>query len=39
VWEHAYYLDYQDRREDFLKAVCEKLLNWDFARQNFERSG
>jgi len=39
VWEHAYYLDYQDRREDFLKAVCDKLLNWDFARQNFERTG
>jgi Fe-Mn family superoxide dismutase len=39
VWEHAYYLDYQDRREEFLKAVSAKLLNWDFARQNFERSG
>jgi Fe-Mn family superoxide dismutase len=39
VWEHAYYLDYQDRRADFLKQVSEKLLNWDFARQNFERAG
>jgi Fe-Mn family superoxide dismutase len=39
VWEHAYYLDYQNRRQDFLKAVVEKLLNWDFAAQNFERSG
>jgi Fe-Mn family superoxide dismutase len=39
VWEHAYYLDYQNRRPDFLKAVIEKLLNWDFAAQNFQRSG
>jgi Fe-Mn family superoxide dismutase len=39
LWEHAYYLDYQDRRADFLKQVSEKLLNWDFARQNFERAG
>lgn len=39
VWEHAYYLDYQNRRADFLKAVCDKLLNWDFALQNFQRAG
>ncbi len=39
VWEHAYYLDYQHRRPDFLKAVIDKLLNWDFAAQNFERAG
>src|SRR5262245_13694201 len=39
LWEHAYYLDYQDKRADFLKRVSEKLLNWDFARQNFERVG
>jgi superoxide dismutase, Fe-Mn family len=39
VWEHAYYLDYQNRRPDFLKAVIGKLLNWDFAAQNFERTG
>lgn len=39
VWEHAYYLDYQNRRADFLKAVAEKLLNWDFALQNYQRAG
>ena len=39
IWEHAYYLDYQNKRPDFLKAVIEKLLNWDFAAQNFARAG
>jgi superoxide dismutase, Fe-Mn family len=39
VWEHAYYLDYQDKRAEFLKQVTEKLLNWDFAGENFERAG
>jgi Fe-Mn family superoxide dismutase len=31
VWEHAYYLDYQNRRLDHVNAVLDKLINWEFA--------
>ena len=31
VWEHAYYLDYQNRRADFVQAFLDHLANWDFA--------
>ena len=37
VWEHAYYLDYQNKRPDFAKAVTEKLLNWEFAAEQLAR--
>jgi Fe-Mn family superoxide dismutase len=35
VWEHAYYLDYQNRRADFLSVFLDHLVNWDFAENNF----
>jgi superoxide dismutase, Fe-Mn family len=34
VWEHAYYLDYQNRRPDFLQAFLDHLVNWDFVARN-----
>ena len=34
VWEHAYYLDYQNRRADYVNAMLDKLINWEFALQN-----
>jgi superoxide dismutase, Fe-Mn family len=35
VWEHAYYIDYQNRRPDFVQTVLDKLVNWDFVAANY----
>ncbi len=34
VWEHAYYLDYQNRRSDYLTTALDKLIHWQFAEMN-----
>ena len=36
VWEHAYYIDYRNKRDAFLEVFCDKLVNWDFAAKNLK---
>ena len=35
----AYYLDYQNRRADYVNAVLDKLVNWEFAAENLAKAG
>ncbi|MDX9786492.1 MAG: superoxide dismutase [Desulfobacterales bacterium] len=36
VWEHAYYVDYRNRRTDFVQGVLDNLVNWEFAAARLE---
>ena len=36
VWEHSYYIDYRNRRPDYLKAFMENLVNWDHVDEHFQ---
>ena len=38
VWEHAYYLDFQNRRADYVSGVLDNLTNWEFASENLGRA-
>ncbi len=37
LWEHAYYLDYQNRRSDFVEAILDNLVNWEFILKSFKK--
>ncbi|MBQ8686255.1 MAG: superoxide dismutase [Alphaproteobacteria bacterium] len=37
VWEHAYYLDYKNKRADFVDSFLDKLVNWDFVSENLKQ--
>ena len=39
VWEHSYYIDYRNRRPDYLKAFCDSLINWDYVDELYGKAG
>lgn len=38
VWEHAYYIDFQNRRPDFIQAFMDKLINWDAVEARYTQA-
>ncbi len=38
VWEHAYYIDFRNRRPDFIKTVLNHLVNWEYVEAQFEKA-
>lgn len=38
VWEHAYYIDYRNRRPDFVQTFIDHLINWDFVAENIAKA-
>jgi Fe-Mn family superoxide dismutase len=38
VWEHSYYIDYRNRRPDYLKAFVDHLINWDYVAEMYEKA-
>jgi Fe-Mn family superoxide dismutase len=36
VWEHTYYIDYRNRRADYLKAFVDNLINWEYVAERYE---
>ena len=38
VWEHSYYIDYRNRRPDYLKAFVDHLVNWDYVAELYEKA-
>ena len=38
VWEHSYYIDYRNRRPDYLKAFIENLVNWEYVERMYDQA-
>lgn len=38
VWEHSYYIDYRNRRPDYLNAFVDSLINWDYVLEMYEKA-
>ena len=38
VWEHSYYIDYRNRRPDYLKAFVDHLINWDYVAELYGKA-